>query len=242
MESQIHIRWIDLRLLIQVLFSFLGVEDLFWISGTDMGSESKFYWMGHDRPVTFTDWHAGEPNNLGWTQDCIVLKSLAANGLYKWDDAWCTMSYFFICEEGKASNSSSGGSGKFQIECGYLDFKVNFRFWTNVFWGSSVSIAIFNHIYRIFKGKVFHTPFVYFLLFVIVNTTYHTHQFNYTILGSEITFMQNRKSGKGQKYMIFPQKLKLFAMIFNWILKLDEKFRVDPMNEIQFKKWFSFFF
>lgn len=33
----------------------------FWTAGTDQGEEGSFFWMSTGRPVTFTNWNAGEP-------------------------------------------------------------------------------------------------------------------------------------------------------------------------------------
>jgi hypothetical protein len=35
----------------------------FWTAGTDQGEEGSFFWMSTGRPVTFTNWNAGEPVN-----------------------------------------------------------------------------------------------------------------------------------------------------------------------------------
>ncbi len=36
----------------------------FWTSGTDQAEEGKFFWMSTGRPVTYSNWNAGEPNNF----------------------------------------------------------------------------------------------------------------------------------------------------------------------------------
>lgn len=44
---------------------FLGEKGFgnehFWTAGTDQGEEGSFFWMSTGRPVTFTNWNAGEP-------------------------------------------------------------------------------------------------------------------------------------------------------------------------------------
>ena len=44
-------------------FKGMGHEH-FWTSGTDQGEEGKFFWMGTGKPITYTNWNAGEPNNF----------------------------------------------------------------------------------------------------------------------------------------------------------------------------------
>ena len=36
----------------------------FWTSGTDQGEEGKFFWMSTGRPITYSNYNAGEPNNF----------------------------------------------------------------------------------------------------------------------------------------------------------------------------------
>lgn len=71
-------------------------KNTFWIGATNLGTEPNFYWMGYDKPVTFTDWLKGEPNNAGGHENCIVIW---ADVGYLWDDAPCGDRYYFICEE-----------------------------------------------------------------------------------------------------------------------------------------------
>lgn len=45
------------------IFEGFGNEH-FWTSGTDLADEGSFIWMANGRPITFTNWNAGEPNNF----------------------------------------------------------------------------------------------------------------------------------------------------------------------------------
>lgn len=46
----------------QNIFGFQGFgNEHFWTAGTDQGEEGSFFWMSTGRPVTFTNWNAGEP-------------------------------------------------------------------------------------------------------------------------------------------------------------------------------------
>merc|ERR1711936_543642 len=73
----------------------------FWTSGTDQGEEGKFFWMGTGKPITYTNWNAGEPNNFqyedGEQEHCLEMWDRDGKGL-GWNDTPCSFSTFFICE------------------------------------------------------------------------------------------------------------------------------------------------
>ncbi|XP_054733896.1 GATA zinc finger domain-containing protein 10 isoform X2 [Anastrepha obliqua] len=78
----------------------LGHEH-FWTSGTDLADEGIFFWMANGRPITFTNWNAGEPNNFryenGEEENCLELWNRDGKGL-KWNDSPCSFETFFVCE------------------------------------------------------------------------------------------------------------------------------------------------
>ncbi|CAH0547589.1 unnamed protein product [Brassicogethes aeneus] len=78
----------------------LGNEH-FWTSGTDLADEGHFFWMSTGRPITFTNWNAGEPNNFefenGEQENCIELWNRDGKGL-KWNDSPCSFETYFVCE------------------------------------------------------------------------------------------------------------------------------------------------
>ncbi|XP_061401111.1 ubiquitin carboxyl-terminal hydrolase 36-like, partial [Musca vetustissima] len=78
----------------------LGNEH-FWISGTDLADEGNFFWMSTGRPITFTNWNAGEPNNFryenGEEENCMELWNRDGKGL-KWNDSPCSFETYFVCE------------------------------------------------------------------------------------------------------------------------------------------------
>jgi hypothetical protein len=78
----------------------LGNEH-FWTSGTDLADEGNFFWMANGRPVTFTNWNAGEPNNFryenGEEENCLELWNRDGKGL-KWNDTPCSFETYFVCE------------------------------------------------------------------------------------------------------------------------------------------------
>jgi hypothetical protein len=78
----------------------LGNEH-FWTSGTDLADEGNFFWMANGRPLTFTNWNAGEPNNFryenGEEENCLELWNRDGKGL-KWNDTPCSFETYFVCE------------------------------------------------------------------------------------------------------------------------------------------------
>lgn len=80
--------------------SGLGHEH-FWTSGTDLAEEGNFFWMANGRPITFTNWNAGEPNNFryenGEEENCLELWNRDGKGL-KWNDSPCSFETYFVCE------------------------------------------------------------------------------------------------------------------------------------------------
>lgn len=73
----------------------------FWVSGTDLAEEGQFFWMSTGRPITFTNWNAGEPNNFryenGEEENCLELWDRDGKGL-KWNDSACSFETYFVCE------------------------------------------------------------------------------------------------------------------------------------------------
>ncbi|CAH1130036.1 unnamed protein product [Ceutorhynchus assimilis] len=73
----------------------------FWTSGTDLAEEGNFFWMSTGRPITFTNWNAGEPNNFeyenGEQENCLELWNRDGKGL-KWNDSPCSFETYFMCE------------------------------------------------------------------------------------------------------------------------------------------------
>ncbi|CAL8090819.1 unnamed protein product [Orchesella dallaii] len=78
----------------------LGHEH-FWTSGTDQAEEGSFVWFGNGKPITFTNWNAGEPNNFkyenGEEEHCLELWNRDGKGL-KWNDTPCSFETYFVCE------------------------------------------------------------------------------------------------------------------------------------------------
>ena len=63
---------------------------------TDIEVSTSYRWMSSDRPLSYTNWHPGQPSNLPG-EDCGVLwKDFG----FTWGDDYCNDSKeLFICEK-----------------------------------------------------------------------------------------------------------------------------------------------
>ncbi|KAK3100672.1 hypothetical protein FSP39_023592 [Pinctada imbricata] len=70
----------------------------FYTSGNDEKQENRFEWTDSGLPyqTNYTNWHAGQPNNVGSNQDCLLLEYPDDN--WKWGDVRCTDTHPYICE------------------------------------------------------------------------------------------------------------------------------------------------
>ncbi|XP_060079242.1 perlucin-like [Ylistrum balloti] len=68
----------------------------FWFGGTDMFVEGDWRWSDSDQRLNYTNWRAGDPNDLNHAQDCMVA-DLNCNHYY-WIDRECENAYNFVCE------------------------------------------------------------------------------------------------------------------------------------------------
>ncbi|CAB3359798.1 Hypothetical predicted protein [Cloeon dipterum] len=75
--------------------------DDFWISGTDLGSEGRFYWAANGKSVmNFADFEFGQPDNKDGKEHCLRLKKSRVQlmPVYRWDDSNCGCKFRYICE------------------------------------------------------------------------------------------------------------------------------------------------
>ncbi|XP_039674647.1 galactose-specific lectin nattectin-like [Perca fluviatilis] len=71
-----------------------GTQRTSWIGGTD--AVQVFRWLWTDRShFTYTSWNAGEPNNHGGAEFCIVMNWGGAN----WNDWACNNQASFVCSK-----------------------------------------------------------------------------------------------------------------------------------------------
>ena len=67
-------------------------------SGSDERNEGRFVWTdtGYPYALNYTNWHMGQPNNVGNVQNCLLLQY--SNVKYEWGDINCHDKHPFICE------------------------------------------------------------------------------------------------------------------------------------------------
>ncbi|BFZ25386.1 hypothetical protein BsWGS_28425 [Bradybaena similaris] len=66
-----------------------------YLGGTDMFAEGVWQWPSTGRKFSFVDWTAGDPDNYGGAQHCLVFHR---DYNYQWDDDYCNRIGNFICE------------------------------------------------------------------------------------------------------------------------------------------------
>ncbi|KAL4225846.1 MAM domain [Mactra antiquata] len=69
-----------------------------YTSGNDERNENHFKWTdtGYPYDLNYTNWHMGQPNNVGDVQNCLLLQYRDAK--YEWGDVNCADKHPFICE------------------------------------------------------------------------------------------------------------------------------------------------
>ena len=66
-----------------------------WIGGTDAFSEGTWVWSPSNTPLSYTNWHSGNPDNRDGHQDCLMLNY---GNPGEWDDRICTGERKYVCE------------------------------------------------------------------------------------------------------------------------------------------------
>ncbi|XP_065368715.1 perlucin-like [Calliphora vicina] len=65
----------------------------FWLGATDLGHHGRWTWFNTGRPLFYTNWGPGEPNNGYNREHCLQLLS---NG--QWNDYDCDSQQLVICQ------------------------------------------------------------------------------------------------------------------------------------------------
>jgi hypothetical protein len=60
----------------------------------DLKEEGVWVWMGSKSPASYFNWRAGEPNNVGNNENCVVMDK----GKEQWVDGPCHNVLPYICE------------------------------------------------------------------------------------------------------------------------------------------------
>jgi hypothetical protein len=76
-----------------LLTPLVGLVDA-WMGGNDIAVEGDWVWITGE-PMIYENWRAGEPNDFGDGEDCMILEGARGGS---WDDRPCTRLYDFVCE------------------------------------------------------------------------------------------------------------------------------------------------
>uniref|UniRef100_A0A182SG16 C-type lectin domain-containing protein n=1 Tax=Anopheles maculatus TaxID=74869 RepID=A0A182SG16_9DIPT len=75
--------------------------EFFWIGANDLGVQGTHRWGLTGRPVTYSNWTVGEPNNAlsddgsNQTERCAAI----AKDTFEWNDFQCTQHKKFVCQQ-----------------------------------------------------------------------------------------------------------------------------------------------
>jgi hypothetical protein len=89
--------------------AYFGLSN-WWIGLNDVGSEGFFVWDGGFS--SYSNWHPGEPNNTGNSEDCTADRFyMPQYGIQneQWNDWPCGELFAFICERDPEPTSNRGG-------------------------------------------------------------------------------------------------------------------------------------
>ncbi|XP_005176182.2 lectin subunit alpha-like [Musca domestica] len=67
-----------------------------WIGGDDLGQQDVFVWSSTGKRFEFTNWSKGNPSHNHGLEHCV---NLWEHSDFEWNDAPCSESKGFICEE-----------------------------------------------------------------------------------------------------------------------------------------------
>ncbi|XP_078355560.1 uncharacterized protein LOC144640230 [Oculina patagonica] len=85
---------------IEVYIRITGIkqkQNYVWIGLNDIEHEGTFTWEVDNSTANFSKWEPGQPNNWGNDQHCVGVGSRSYFGL--WNDDYCYLSYFYVCEK-----------------------------------------------------------------------------------------------------------------------------------------------
>ena len=72
-----------------------------WIGGTDAASEGTWVWSPSGTPLSYTNWHSGQPDDYRGNEDCLEFNwgPSGTSGTGKWNDADCSAyKRKYVCE------------------------------------------------------------------------------------------------------------------------------------------------
>ncbi|KAF7273845.1 hypothetical protein GWI33_013476 [Rhynchophorus ferrugineus] len=75
----------------------LGWEQGFWIFATNLGNKVSYYWLNSGRPIFYSLFAPGQPDNAGNKENCLEVFQ-TTTGHFAWNDAPCDYKLRFICQ------------------------------------------------------------------------------------------------------------------------------------------------
>ncbi|XP_076269416.1 C-type lectin mosGCTL-7-like [Rhynchophorus ferrugineus] len=69
----------------------------FWIFATNLGNKISYYWLHSGRPMFYSLFAAGQPNNAEKKENCLEVYQITKSK-FAWNDAPCDFNLRFICQ------------------------------------------------------------------------------------------------------------------------------------------------
>ncbi|VDH99766.1 Hypothetical predicted protein [Mytilus galloprovincialis] len=96
----------------QYIKTLLGAQrhsTVYWVGGSDWDNEGEWKWEPHAIPFNFTNWHKGQPNNVGNYEHCLALHRVYH---YEFADNNCHSPQHYLCEKPDTSSTETENLGK----------------------------------------------------------------------------------------------------------------------------------
>ncbi|KAH8248900.1 hypothetical protein KR032_004105, partial [Drosophila birchii] len=83
------------------------INNVYWVSGTDLANQGKHEWFSTGQPISLKVWYPGEPNNQNGIEHCDLLGDRATQSNYNTlNDYNCETKFLYICEAPQAKTAS----------------------------------------------------------------------------------------------------------------------------------------
>ncbi|XP_076269550.1 salivary C-type lectin 2-like [Rhynchophorus ferrugineus] len=69
----------------------------YWLSGTNLGNKNSYYWLHSGRPMFYSLFAPGQPDNAGNKENCLHVFQ-TTRGRWAWNDAPCDSLMRFVCQ------------------------------------------------------------------------------------------------------------------------------------------------
>lgn len=73
-----------------------------WIGANDLAKKGRFVWEANKKPLEYTNWMSGMPDNRGGKEHCVHMwYEKAKNYNWGWNDVVCESKRRFVCQSKK---------------------------------------------------------------------------------------------------------------------------------------------